>query len=272
MQDILATYMTTIKATKTENTYKTYENVFKHWFPNEVDFSLEYISDKLNGFDCSQNSKALRCTVLKQFLQFATKFQEIKGYGIIQELLSSVTPKKVVAEVVTLEQYKQIIEYLEYKKNYRLKLGIMLMYQNGLRVSEVIGIKTCNYNSQEKSIRILDTKNGNDYKIDITDELNDFIKEHVNFDFDYLLSTRNNKPVSVNTFQREVKKVCDWCGYPKLHCHSFRHGSATYLLDNDVNIFVIKEHLHHKSLQSTQRYLHISKKQIEQVKNLFSNI
>ena len=106
----------------------------------------------------------------------------------------------------------------------------------------------------------------------MTDDLNNTIKEYYNKDSEYLLPSKRGTKIDAGNFRKYIKELCTKCGYPKLHCHSFRHGSATYLLDNDVNIFVIKEHLHHKSLQSTQKYLHISKKHKEQVRNIFSNI
>lgn len=273
MDSILETYLNNIKASKSVSTYKTYTNAFEKWFPNgKCTFTLDYISKKLSDMKCSVNTKALRCTVLKKFLTFANNFTKIENLNVIIDLLNSVSSKEVIPEIATLEQYKEVIDYCKFKKDYRLQLAIMLMYENGLRISEVVGIQNKNYNHDKKTITILDTKNGNDYIIYLTSNVDNFIRKHVNLDLEYMFTNKQGNQITAHSLQYYLKKACDACGFPKLHCHSFRHGSATYLLDNDVNIFAIKEHLRHKSLQSTQRYLHLTEKQIKSVKNAFSNI
>lgn len=270
MDSILETYLNNIKASKSTSTYKSYSNVFQRWFPNgKCVFTLEYISKKLSNMRCSVNTKALRCVVLRRFLNFANNYKKIKDLPVIMELLSSISTKQTVPVVVSYEQYKQILSTCDSDK---YKIAIRLMYENALRESEVLGILTDNYDSKKKTITIVDTKNGNDYLIYLTDDLNEAIKNFYNQDSKYLLPSIRGTKIDAGNFRKYIKELCTKCGYPKLHCHSFRHGSATYLLDNDVNIFVIKEHLHHKSLQSTQKYLHISKKQKEQVRSIFSNI
>ena len=270
MDTILETYLNNIKASKSVSTYKSYANAFEKWFPKgKCIFTLEHIRRRLSNMRCSVNTKALRCVVLRRFLNFANNYKKIKDLPVILELLSSISTKETVPVVVSNEQYKHILSNCD---DVKYQIAIRLMYENALRESEVLGILTNNYDSKKKTITIVDTKNGNDYLIYLTDDLNNTIKEYYNKDSEYLLPSKRGTKIDAGNFRKYIKELCTKCGYPKLHCHSFRHGSATYLLDNDVNIFVIKEHLHHKSLQSTQKYLHISKKHKEQVRNIFSNI
>ena len=270
MDMYLEKYLDTVKATKAENTYKTYMTAFKNWFSEgKVVLSLDYINGKLNTWNCSVNTKALRCRILKKFIDFLSHYQTIEGLAVILEVLQSVESKDTIPAVATKEQY---IEVLKHCTHLRSKIALTLMFQNGLRSDEILGIKTENYNPKEKTILLLDTKNHNDYQIYLTDSLANMIDEYVNYDSEYLLHTGKGTKIQYRCFYDEIKNICIKAGCPELHCHSFRHGSAVTLLDNNVNLFIIKEHLRHKSIQSTQRYLHISKQHKEQVRDIFSAI
>ncbi len=46
----------------------------------------------------------------------------------------------------------------------------------------------------------------------------------------------------------------------KLSVHTLRHAYATHLLEQRVNIRVIQRYMGHRSLETTMRYLHLTRK------------
>ncbi|MCG7859252.1 tyrosine-type recombinase/integrase, partial [Flavihumibacter sediminis] len=54
--------------------------------------------------------------------------------------------------------------------------------------------------------------------------------------------------------------------------HSLRHSFATHLLDKGVDIRYIKDLLGHFNIKTTERYLHVSKKQLVNIISPFDDL
>lgn len=269
----LKQWLKMVKATKGENTYKAYIQAMRNWFPNSdnVNLSLDYLTKRLDGFtNVSQNTKVLRCRALSNFIAHCNAKHKLKDYEQITQLLNSVHQKQTVPEVVSHEQYRKIRDLI---KEDWLRIIVDLLYKNGLRISEATYILTENFNAEAGTITLKDTKNGNDYKIYLTKGLTADIASYIKSKkrksiwlFDYKGRARNAQAVGA-----KIKQYCKQAGYGELSAHPFRHGSAVFMLENGMDIYKIKEHLHHKSIKSTERYLHMTPKQIEQVTSIFEN-
>ena len=54
--------------------------------------------------------------------------------------------------------------------------------------------------------------------------------------------------------------------------HSLRHSFATHLLDKGTDIRYIKDLLGHFDIRTTERYLHVSKKQLVNIISPFNDL
>ena len=54
--------------------------------------------------------------------------------------------------------------------------------------------------------------------------------------------------------------------------HSLRHSFATHLLDKGTDIKYIKDLLGHFDIKTTERYLHVSKKQLANIVSPFDDL
>jgi integrase/recombinase XerD len=67
-----------------------------------------------------------------------------------------------------------------------------------------------------------------------------------------------------------VRKAAENAGVEKtISPHSLRHSFATHLVENGADISSVQQMLGHSSITTTERYLHISKKYLQQTLKKF---
>ena len=181
--------------------------------------------------------------------------------------------EKKLPTVLTKSEIKQLIEATSNKKS---KLIISLIYAVGLRVSELINLKTSDLDFSEKIGHIKQGKGKKDRIFNIPDflakELRQQIENQKKFNQEYLftgpkgkLSSRNiQKIVTNSTKKANIEK--------NVHCHTLRHSFATHLLENGTDIRMIQELLGHADLSTTQIYTHLSREEIKKIKSPLDNL
>lgn len=70
------------------------------------------------------------------------------------------------------------------------------------------------------------------------------------------------RPRSIQSFDKELRKVCDWNGLSGISSHSFRRTQLTELYREGWSLREIQHISGHKSLQSLQEYLEIAKEEV----------
>ena len=153
-------------------------------------------------------------------------------------------------------------------------LIIQLLYQTGIRRSELINLKDRDINIQRLELKVLG-KGEKERLIPITTELSKSIANYQKLRDDrhednqgYLLLTDKGRPL----YPKYVyNKVSAWIGLystnTKQSPHVLRHSFATHLANNGAELNAIKELLGHSSLAATQVYMHNS---VERLKEVYS--
>lgn len=184
-------------------------------------------------------------------------------------------PKKErkIPEVLTKDEVKKLFNNLQ---NTKSRLMVSLMYACGLRVSELINLKTQNLSFDEKIGHIKQAKGRKDRMFNIPDSLHNQllkqIKKQQESEQEFLftgpkgkLSSRNlQKIVNLAAKKAEINK--------KVSCHTLRHSFATHLLENNIDIRKIQELLGHADLSTTQIYTHISTEELKKIPSPIDNL
>ena len=75
-------------------------------------------------------------------------------------------------------------------------------------------------------------------------------------------STQFTRPLSSQSFDKELRRVCDWNGLSGISSHSFRRTQLTELYRDGWSLREIQHIPGHRSLQSLQEYLDVDKEEV----------
>ncbi|MFV0268136.1 MAG: tyrosine-type recombinase/integrase [Draconibacterium sp.] len=145
----------------------------------------------------------------------------------------------------------------------RDKLILSLFYGTGMRLSELIGLRDRDIDSQEYLIRVLGKRQKErviPYPREINELLNDYIGARDNefgHKTEYLLVTDKGEQIYEKLVYRLVKSsLGKVTSLEKRSPHVLRHTYATHLLNRGADLNAVKELLGHSNLAATQVYTH----------------
>lgn len=163
-------------------------------------------------------------------------------------------------------------------RNKKHKAMLFTAYSAGLRVSEVVNLKLENIDSARMQIFIMKSKGKKDRYVNLSpillDILRDYIKMYIPRPRNYLFeSEQTGTAYPVRTVQQIFSNAKIRAGIrKKVGIHSLRHSFATHLLDKGTDIKYIKDLLGHFNIKTTERYLHVSKRQLVNIESPFDDL
>lgn len=189
------------------------------------------------------------------------------------------------ARIATKEDIQKILSACTCNRD---KLLIMIMEETGLRIGEALGIKYTEDIDFEKKrifVRYRDAnanrafaKNAEERFMKISDAtfslINVYLSENAELfeKTDYLFivlhgSTRG-KPLTANTFYSTLENIGKKCGV-KVTNHMLRHYFADERRKANWPIVEISKALGHKNIATTENYLHVTPREIEDAQDIY---
>ena len=176
-------------------------------------------------------------------------------------------PKKplLLPKVLNEEEIGKLFRALPNKKH---KAMLFTIYSAGLRVSELVNLKMEDIDSGRMQIHIRNAKGKKDRYVGLSPVLLDILRNYLGtykprpkiFLFE---SEQSFVAYPTRTIQKIFTEAKNNAGITKaVGVHVLRHSFATHLLEKGTDIHYIKELLGHFDIKTTERYLHVSKKQL----------
>ncbi len=202
---------------------------------------------------------------LKSFFKYHIRTGKIAS----SPMWSVITPKisRRLPEFVKEADMKELFKQLQFQNDWRSqtdRLLLLLFYQTGMRLSELVNLKESQVDFSKKVIKILG-KGNKERVVPVSPELTKLLKiylqskgKHIeNPDKVHLFILENGKKIyhkyvylMVNRYLSAVTTL------NKKSPHILRHTFATHLTNHGADLNAVKELLGHSSLASTQVYTH----------------
>lgn len=227
--------------------------------------------------DNSLDAKSInrKISTLRSFYKFLQKEKVITD-NPVQKVLAPKTAKKLPV-FITDDKLTTLLDSNSFSDDFeglRDKLVLELLFGTGIRLSELLGLKTNNVYLNEKTIKVLGKRNKEriiPINLTLTNLLNHYIVEKNNQEYsnnsEVLIVTNTGAKGYPKLIYRIVQKYLSLIStQEKKSPHILRHSFATSLLNKGADINAIKDLLGHANLAATQIYTHNS---IERLKSIY---
>ena len=250
------------------STIKTYQNEFTQLLQllkekpvdtllvDDLKRYLVYCSEKLK---LTENTLHSRLNALKYYFE-----QVLGGEKFFWDIPR---PKKplLLPKLLNEEELARLFNALTNRKH---KAMLFTAYSAGLRVSEIVNLKLADIDSKRMQIFVGRAKGKKDRYVNLSPVLLDILRRYIT-EYDprpklFLFESEQSfSAYPIRTVQQIFANAKRKAGIRKeVGIHSLRHSFATHLLDKGTDIRYIKELLGHFDIKTTERYLHVSKKNL----------
>jgi site-specific recombinase XerD len=167
---------------------------------------------------------------------------------------------KTLPKVLTMQEVLALFTAI---KSPKYKAILAVAYGAGLRVSEVCALKPADIDSQRMLIHVRRGKGNKDRYVLLGETMLTLLREYykkARRKGDYLFpGQKPQNPLTPAAIRKVLIKVAAQAGLSKkITPHTLRHSFATHLLETGYDLRVVQTLLGHTSIQTTQRYTHIT--------------
>ncbi|WP_260986483.1 tyrosine-type recombinase/integrase [Paenibacillus xylanexedens] len=181
-----------------------------------------------------------------------------------------IRPKKQIKLPKVMSE-KEVAQLLKSVTNLKHKTILFLTYSSGLRVGEVVRLQCSDLDIERQTLIVRHGKGQKDRRTLLSNLAWEIVQE-------YITEYRPNRWLfpgqasDRHLTERSVQKVFEEARQragivKKVSIHALRHSFATHLLENGTDLRYIQELLGHTSARTTQRYTHVSMKNIQRIQS-----
>jgi integrase/recombinase XerC len=190
-------------------------------------------------------------------------------------LIKGPKKKKPLPQFVKESEINELLDQTEWSDEYkdvRARTIIIILYEAGLRRSELIGLDDKDVDFDAMQLKVTGKRNKQriiPFGKEMAEQLKQFIncrdeqiKRHSEALFVGTRGERISKSEVYNTVKENLSKVTT---LKKRSPHVLRHSFATAMLNHDAGLESVKMLLGHESLETTQIYTHTTFEQLKRI-------
>ena len=245
---------------------------------NPLQVTLQELQDMvewINELGMSAFSQARIISGLKSFY----KFLIYEGEMDVDPTTLLEAPKlgRKLPDTLSIQEIDQILEAIDHStpEGTRNRAMLETLYSSGLRVSELIGLKTSNVHFEVGFLRV--TGKGNKERLvpigrTALKHINIYREEvRVHLDIKqgheaFLFLNRRGRQLTRQMVFTFLKDLVVKAGIKKtISPHTFRHSFATHLIEGGADLRAVQEMLGHESITTTEIYTHLDRDYLRQV-------
>src|SRR6201987_617691 len=191
----------------------------------------------------------------------------LRRHDLAAEIWHLKEPQKL-PPLLSPEEFKRV---LAMATSLKARAMLTLSYGCGLRAGEVARLRACDIDSEQMTIRIVQSKARKDRNVMLPAEILDLLRQWwkkrptkrdagVAREHRWLFPGRIDRhPTTARQFGRLFKEAAKARGLRKaVSLHSLRHSFATHLLEDGKDIRLIQALLGHEKLDTTARYTRVA--------------
>jgi len=217
-----------------------------------------------------------RLTVFKRFYRHALRNNLVKSdpcIGLRAAKQALRFPKTLSEDQVTSLLNAPNIEN---SLGLRDRTMLELMYASGLRVSEIVSLKTVALGLNEGVVRIVNGKGGKERLVPFGGEAGQWLRKYLAEARTVLLKGKTSDAVFIGrhtgtaltrqAFWALIKRYALQASIPvALSPHTLRHAFATHLLNHGADLRVVQLLLGHADISTTQIYTHVARERLKSI-------
>jgi integrase/recombinase XerD len=265
----------------TLDAYRRDMTLYAHWLGLERAKSLYATQpDDLNAYfaarhaETKASSSNRRLAVLKRFFQLALRQNRISADPCLK-LRSAKQPQRF-PKTMSEGQVEALLAAPDVSTplGLRDRTMIELMYASGLRVSELVLLKSIEVGMNEGVLRVTG-KGSKTRLVPFGEEAGAWIARYLAEGRPQILSgqvddalfvTARGGPMTRQMFWTLIKKYSLQAGITaRLSPHTLRHAFATHLLNHGADLRVVQLLLGHADISTTQIYTHVARERLKQL-------
>ena len=212
-----------------------------------------------------------RLTVFKRYFRWALRERFITADPTLK--LQSAKQALRVPKVMSEAQVEALLAAPDGSPlGQRDRAMLELMYASGLRVSELVGLKTFHASLNEGVLRVMG-KGNKERLVPFGDMARDAVERYLSGARPAILASQQTDDLFVTARGRGMSRVMFWMLVKKyarraditspLSPHTLRHAFATHLLNHGADLRAVQMLLGHADISTTTIYTHVARERLK---------